>query len=323
MSLSIIFYIVPGFELLDLSGPVCVFNMAAKKQPDSYDVQVVSAEGGYIKSSSGVAVDTQAFQAGACDSLILVGGSEGIARCQGPLRSRLINIASKKSRRVASVCTGTFLLAEAGLLEGKRATTHWRFAERLKTAYPNAEISSDRIFVQDGKLWTSAGVTAGIDMALAFVQHDYGIEMSREVAQDMVLGHRREGGHPQSHGAAQFQAPSGRVEQVLVYARRHIKENLSVSRLASAAHISERQLSRIFSAELGVTPAKAIERMRVELALPLVDGTTQAMERIAREVGFVDAVTMRQSFIRLLDMTPQALRNSMNAVSRKAAESIQ
>lgn len=321
MSLTIVFYIVPGFELLDLSGPICVFNMAAKKKPESYDVQVVSSEGGYIKSSSGVAVGTQPFQAVACDSLILIGGTDEIARSQGPLKSELIGVASEKTRRLASVCTGTFLLAEAGLLDGKRATTHWRFTERLQAAYPTSVITSDRIFVQDGKLWTSAGVTTGIDMALAFVQQDYGVELSREIAQDMVLHHRREGGQSQNQGSMQFNPPSGRVEQVLVYARSHIKENLSVSRLAQAANLSERQLSRIFTTELGITPAKAIERMRVELALPLVDGSSQSMERIAREVGFVDAVTMRQSFIRLLDITPQALRSSMNNAVRKTAVS--
>jgi len=316
MSLSIVFYIVPGFELLDLSGPICVFNMAAKKKDESYSVKVVSADGGYIKSSSGIVVETQPFHAVACDSLILIGGSDEIARSQGPSKSRLIGVASKKTRRLASVCTGTFLLAEAGLLDGKRATTHWRFTERLQAAYPTSEITSDRIYVQDGQLWTSAGVTAGIDMALAFVQQDYGVELSREIAQDMVLQQRREGGQSQRQGDMQFDPPSGRVEQVLVYARSHIKENLSVNRLAQAANLSERQLSRIFRVELGVTPAKAIEQMRVELALPLVDGSTRSMERIAREVGFADAVTMRQSFIRMLDITPQALRNSMNKVAK-------
>ena len=316
MSLTIVFYIVPDFELLDLSGPICVFNMAAKKKEGSYNVQVVSAGGGYIKSSSGVAVDTQALQVVACDSLILIGGSDEKARSQGPLKSRQISVASEKARRLASVCTGTFLLAEAGLLDGKRATTHWRFTERLQAAYPSSEITSDRIYVQDGKLWTSAGVTAGIDMALAFVQQDYGVELSREIASDMVIHHRREGGHAQSQGSLQYTPPSGRVEQVLVYARNHIKEKLCVSRLAQVANLSERQLSRIFSVEMGVSPSKAIERMRVELALPLVDGTSQSMERIAREVGFVDAVTMRQSFIRLLDITPQALRSSMNNAAR-------
>lgn len=310
MRLTIVFYIVPDFELLDLSGPICVFNMAANKKAGSYNVQVVSAHGGYIKSSSGVAVDTRSFQVVARDSLILIGGADEKARSQGPLKSRLIREASSKVRRIASVCTGAFLLAEAGLLDGKRATTHWRFTESLQANYPGSEITSDKIFVQDGKLWTSAGVTAGIDMALAFVQQDYGVELSRDVARDMVVHYRREGGQSQSPGSM-FGSLSSRVEQVMVYAREHVREKLTVSRLAESANLSERQLSRIFSAELGVTPAKAIERMRVELALPLVDGSSQSMERIAHAVGFVDAVTMRQSFIRMLGKTPQALRGSM------------
>ncbi len=215
---------------------------------------------------------------------------------------------AKGARRVTSVCTGAFLLANAGLLEGRRATTHWRYAGVLQSRFPAIRVDADRIFVADAGVWTSAGVTAGIDLALALIEEDYGSELARTIARDLVVPYRRPGGQSQFSTLLELEPTSDRVRQALAFAREHLHERLPVERLAEAACISARHFGRLFLSETGETPARAVERLRVEAARPRVEESREPLEMIARKVGFGDVEGMRRSFVRLCGQTPQTLR---------------
>lgn len=306
---SIWFVVFPGFELLDLGGPLCAFNLATELHGAGYDVHVVSTSGGLVRGSSGIAIDTSVPPAhGHPDTLIVVGAS-GAATLQaqdeaGPL---VADIAAR-ARRKASVCTGAFLLAATRLLDGKRATTHWRHAADLQRRFPLIKVDADRIFVRDDDVWTSAGITAGIDLALAMIEEDCGIEVSKAIARDLVVYHRRSGGQSQFSTMLELEPPAGRVSDALEFARAHLGERLTVERLAEAARISPRQFARQFVAETGTTPAKAIERLRCEAALPLIERSTEPLDQIALTVGFGDIENMRRVCVRTYGHSPQGLR---------------
>jgi transcriptional regulator GlxA family with amidase domain len=206
---------------------------------------------------------------------------------------------------------GAFPLAASGLLDGRRATTHWRYAEKLQAMYPAVKVEGDRIFINEGGVWTSAGMTAGIDMTLALIEDDLGRDLAREVARTLVLYYQRPGGQMQFSSLLDVDPGSDRIRSALTFAREHLSEPLPVERLAEAAHLSVRQFSRAFVSATGMTPAKAIERMRVEAARPRVEDGQQTLEAIAQTVGFVDAERMRQSFVRILGYTPQSLRRAV------------
>jgi transcriptional regulator GlxA family with amidase domain len=265
-----------------------------------------------IRSSAGVVVESRAPPETVPDTLVVVGGQ---CRSQPPPPEIMAVIArlSAGARRVASVCTAAYLLAEAGLLDGRRATTHWAYAAELQTRRPRARIDADKIFIQDGHVWTSAGVTAGIDLALAMVEEDLGVELSRKIARTLVVYHRRMGGQSQYSALLELDPPSDRIRRALAFAREHLGEPLPVSRLADAACLSERQFARAFMAESGVTPAKAVERLRAEAARPLVEETANPLESIAESVGFSDPERMRQAFVRAFGHPPQALRRLSRA----------
>jgi transcriptional regulator GlxA family with amidase domain len=215
---------------------------------------------------------------------------------------------AKRSRRVASVCSGTFLLAEAGLLDGRRATTHWEYANRLQRSYPSVRVELDQIYLQDGHLWTSGGVTAGIDLSLAMIEEDLGPPAAQRAARVLVVYHRRVGGQSQFSEMLQMEPDTDRMRRALNFAREHLHEELSVERLAEAAHLSTRQFTRLFVRETGETPAKAVERLRTEAAHTQVTESTASIEIIARQVGFTTAERMRRAFIRLYGQPPQAVR---------------
>lgn len=307
---SIWFVVFPGFELLDLSGPRCAFNSASKACNLPYDVRIVSAGGGLVASAGDLKIETSLPDNGCVDTLVVVGGfaaqlAEADAGTIGLLRRQ-----APHARRKASVCTGAFLLAAAGLLEGRRATTHWRYAASLQRRFPRVRVEADRIFVQDGDTWTSAGITAGIDLALAMIEEDHGAEVSKAVARNLVVHHRRSGGQSQFSTMLELEPPAGRIRDALAFARERLGEPLPVHRLADAACISPRQFARLFVAETGETPARAIERLRVEAATPRVQGGREPVERIAAEVGFGDLERMRKAFLRFHGQPPQAMRRA-------------
>src|SRR5690606_13144319 len=217
--------------------------------------------------------------------------------------------------RVAAPCTGAFVLAEAGLLDGKRATTHWAFARTLQKDYPRLKVEEDRIFIIDGQTWTSAGMTAGIDLALAMVEKDLGAEVARNVARKLVVYHRRAGGQSQFSALLELEPKSDRIQKVLDYAKKNLKNALSVDELAAVASLSPRQFSRAFTEETGQSPAKAIEHLRVEAARLLMEQGRLSMDTIADETGFADRERMRRAFLRVLRQPPQAVRRNARIAS--------
>jgi transcriptional regulator GlxA family with amidase domain len=216
----------------------------------------------------------------------------------------------RQARRVTSICTGAFALAEAGLLDGRRATTHWGFAQELQKRHPLIQVQPDRIFINDGPVWTSAGMTAGIDMVLALVEQDLGAEIARAVAKKMVVYYRRPGGQSQFSAMLELEPQSDRIQKTLAHARAHLREPLSVEDLADVAHLSPRQFSRAFKAETGQSPAQAVENLRVEAARTMIDAGELALGVVAREAGFGDPERMRRAFLRTLGQPPQSIRRS-------------
>ncbi|MDQ7770720.1 helix-turn-helix domain-containing protein, partial [Serratia nevei] len=215
---------------------------------------------------------------------------------------------SRRARRIASVCTGAFILAACGLLDGKRATTHWYHAARLQQSYPRIRVDSNRIFIRDGDIWTSAGISAGIDLALALIEDDLGATLAAAVARQLVVYHRRPGGQSQYSLLLALNPSSDRMRAALSFAREHLHLPLSVADLADAACLSERQFGRLFRAETGQTPAKVIEQLRVEAARVRIEESAEPLEAIARSVGFSDPERMRRAFIRVFGLSPQAIR---------------
>ena len=308
MTRTIGFFIFPEFQLLDLSGPLAAFQIASEAVPATYRLRVLAERPGSIVSSSGVSVTAQPFGRATLDTLVVAGG-RGVHAC-ATTDSTLAQIrrAATLARRTASVCTGAFLLASAGLLSNRRATTHWRVAAHLQQAHPAVRVEPDRIYVKDGPVWTSAGISAGIDLALALIEDDLGACTAKAVAQEMVVYHRRPAGQSQFSALLDLPSSSDRISRALQYARSHLSEPLSVERLAEVASMSARQFARAFTAETNCTPAKAIERLRVEAARPMVEESGETLDAIARRVGFNEPERMRKAFLRAFGQPPQALR---------------
>lgn len=307
------FFIFPTFQLLDLAGPLSAFEIAKRYHgAANYDLRVVSLEGGAILSSGGVTVDSETLSKRAYDTLFIIGSDSMDTVCRCSRTRRALISASRKARRMVSICTGAFLLAETGLLDGRKVTTHWRFAGELKAKHPSLQIEPDRIFVQDGGVWTSAGITAGIDLSLALIRDDFGEAVSKKVAQDLVVFHRRPGGQSQYSALLDTSGESERIGACLAYAREHLDADLSVEALAERASLSPRQFSRVFRQETGTSPAKAIEALRVEAARVRVEANfSESLEEIASRAGFGDKERMRRSFLRVVGQSPQSLRRSV------------
>ena len=310
--------VFPGFQLLDAAA-TAVFELANLAAPAPlYELSVVSEQGGLVMSSIGVPIQTQAFDGRAYDTL-MISGATIVEPSSGRLLE-LLRAAMPHTRRMASICTGAFVLAEAGLLATRRATTHWHHATDLQRQHPQVRVEMDRIFVRDGNLWTSAGMTACIDLALALVEDDLGREMARSVAKKLVVHQRRAGGQSQFSALAELDARSDRIQNALNYAKDHLRERLSIDKLAEVAHLSPRHFSRAFRAATGHSPAKAVEKLRVETARALVEAGQHSVDRIAVETGFSDAERMRRAFLRAYGEPPQALRRVARARSAAEAE---
>ena len=276
-----------------------------------YDVRLLSETGGFIRSSIGFSLATEPFNNANLDTL-MVGGSAVV----GSLTPGVIHFlrqALKRSRRVAATCTGAFILAEAGLLDGRRATTHWHRARDLQARFPKVKVEEDRIFIVDGPVWTSAGMTAGIDLALAMVEKDLGADVARAVARKLVVYHRRAGGQSQFSALLELEPKSDRIQSALAYARRNLDKPLTVGQLAAAAHLSPRQFSRAFHAETGQSPAKAVENLRVEAARLMMERSRHPIDVIARQTGFDDRDRMRRAFLRAFGQPPQVIRRNARA----------
>jgi transcriptional regulator GlxA family with amidase domain len=310
MTREIALVVFPGFQIQDLSGPLAAFEIASNIAPGKpYICEVVSRTGGEIASSSGLGVVTRKIRSKPFDTIIVVGGTVSADPfALSPIAKYLSAAAISESRRIASVCTGAFILASSGLLDGRRATTHWKHASQLRRHYPKVKVEGDRIFTKDGPIWTSAGVTAGIDLALAMIEDDLGSSVSHATAQMLVVYHRRPGGQSQFSALADMEPESDRIRDVLTFIREHLTETLSSEQLSAIACLSPRQFGRVFLAETGETPAKAVERLRVEVARQRVESGVEPIEIIASAVGFSDPERMRRAFIRVTGHPPQSIR---------------
>ena len=295
--------------MLDLTGPLCAFQAAgAVSDDDPYRLHVLSVRGGSVQSSVGVALDTQALCTVQLDTVIVVGGRGW--RLLEHVDLEAIKTFCLDVHRLASVCTGAFILAKCGLLRGRNAATHWRLAAELQRDHPSVKVDGNAIFVKDGHVWTSAGITAGIDLSLALIEEDLGSEVARAVAQELVVYYRRPGGQSQFSTMLELTPESDRINLALAFARDHLAEDLPVERLAAVACLSVRQFGRTFKRETGETPAKAIERMRAEVARNRVENDNEAIESIAASVGFSDPERMRRAFVALYGVPPQAMRRN-------------
>ncbi|MBW5436506.1 GlxA family transcriptional regulator [Bradyrhizobium canariense] len=307
--------IFPNFQLLDAAGPISVFEIAARCTGKSTTgIRVLAVNAGPVRSSSGVEMMARDFKSANAITTLVVAGGAGVtdaARCE--VTRAFVQRLARRGVRVASVCSGAYVLAEAGLLDGRRATTHWGRTRDFVARYPKVKFEPDQIFTRDGNVWTSAGITAGIDLALAMVTEDYGEEIAQQVARQLVLYHRRSGGQSQFSSLLELKTPNGRFGALLSWARENLDARLTVEDLADRAGMSARHFARAFAAETGTTPSKAIERLRIEVARERVQSSREAIELVAEATGFGDPERMRRAFIRAFGQPPQALRRAARA----------
>ncbi|MBA2125279.1 AraC family transcriptional regulator [Hyphomicrobium methylovorum] len=305
------FVVFPGVSVMEL-GVTAVFELAnCLTGNEYYRMRFVSEAGGLVKTSAGVAIETETFIEDAVDTVIIGGGDVSIPPSAGMVT--YIRRAADRSRRIASICTGAFVLAEAGLLDGRRASTHWYYARELQLRFPNVKVDADRIFSNDGAIWTSAGMTAGIDLALALIEDDLGAEVARIIARKLVVYHRRAGGQSQYSALLELEPKSDRIQLALDYAKRNLNTDLTVAALANAAHLSPRQFSRAFRTETGQSPAKAIEKLRVETARLMMEQSHHSIDVVARQTGFGDGDRMRRAFLRVFGQPPRVIRRNARA----------
>ncbi len=302
------FLLFPGFQLMSLAAASAFEFTNLEIGEKVYDIQYLSEFGGPIANSLGMIVETEAFGDPAFDTLIVTGAPD--IKLPNEAEAKFIRAALTATRRLASICTGAFLLADAGILDGRRATTHWYLARDLQSRYPAIRMEEDRIYIIDGSVWTSAGMTAGVDLALAMVEKDHGLEIARAVARKLVVYHRRAGGQSQFSALLELEPKSDRIQKAIAHARSNLKATLSVEELAEAAHLSPRQFSRAFRAETGQSPAKAVENLRLEAARLMMEQGRHPIDTVARETGFADRERMRRAFLRAFGQPPQAIRRA-------------
>jgi transcriptional regulator GlxA family with amidase domain len=302
----------PGVLGLDVVGPLEVFAMADRfGASPAYATSVVSMSGGMIAASSGLVIGTERAEtvAGPIDTLMVAGGYSTSHAADDRDLVRWLADAAAPARRVTSVCSGALLLARAGLLDGRRATTHWSVCNALATRYPSVDVETDRIYVRDGDVWTSAGVTAGMDLALALVEHDHGPELAQAAAREMVMFVHRPSGFPQISAHLAVRRPLHEpLRDVLALVAEHPDADLSVPALARHCAMSVRTFSRVFHRETGTTPGAFVQTSRVQTAQRLIETSDVTFEDIARTCGFGTVETMYRSFQRTLGTTPGRFR---------------
>lgn len=317
MTYRVLLLVFPAFQLLDATGPADVFAAVDEHLPaagrPAYRLEAISPEGGLVASSSGLSIATQPLpepqELAGCT--LLVAGGYGVQRAmqQGQV-ARWLAQAGPLAARCASVCTGAFLLAQAGLMTGRKVVTHWRYAELLQRLYPGLEVLHDSLFVHDGAFYSSAGVTAGMDLCLSLVEDDHGRDVSLQVAKGLVMYLRRPGGQRQfSAELLAQQAPTdGVMQPLLSELRTSLARDWGVESMAASLSMSTRTLHRHCQAELGVTPARLLLHLRLESACQLLEAGEASLKRVAQRSGFVNAYNLRQAFARALGVTPGEYR---------------
>ena len=302
-------------QLLDVTGPLQVFataneTIAKAGGAHPYTVRIVARQAPNVTASAGIMLGTQPLSPPGTpvDTLIVAGGPGVKAAAEEKELVAWVTARAAAARRTASVCTGAYLLAKTGILDGRRAATHWSFCDDLARSFPAVRVEPDPIFVRDGPVWTSAGVTAGIDLALALLEEDLGRDVALAVARYLVVFLKRPGGQAQFSAALSLQAGEAPFGKLHAWIDANLARDLSLSTLAAEAGMSERSFSRHYLEATGLTPARAVERLRVEAARRLLSDTRAPIKRIARQCGFGTEETMRRSFLRLLSTSPQDYR---------------
>lgn len=306
--------VFPDFQILDVAGPISVFEIAKRYAAKIPEMQVVALTDGPVRSSSGAAMLACDIHSCPPISTLIVVGGEGVEQslaCSATLA--FVRRVAAGDARVASVCSGAYILAAAGLLDARRATTHWSLTRDFVSRFPKVRFEPDKIFTRDGRIWTSAGISAGIDLALAMVAEDQGDEVARQTARHLVLYQRRSGGQSQFSSLLELKAPNGRFAALLSWVREHLDASLTVDQLAERAGMSPRHFARAFAAETGTTPSKAIEKLRLEVAREQVEFSSEMIDVVAQSAGFRDPERMRHAFIRAFGQPPQAIRRSGRA----------
>ncbi len=319
----VVIVIYPGVTLLDAAGPAQVFasaNSQEARAPDAppYEVVLASPAGGQVPSDSGFTLGTVSLRqaaAEAIDTLIVSGGIGVFDLVEERQVIDWLNAQAQRCRRLASTCMGAFLTAEAGLVEGRTVTTHWRYIEALRSRYPTVDVQCDPLFVRSGKLWSSAGVTAGIDLALAMVEEDHGHAVAMQVAQSLVVFFKRPGGQSQFSNVllAQQADGDGGFSELHAWIAGHLASDLKVETLARRAGMSPRSFARRYKERTGTTPAKAIEMMRVETAKRLLEQSGTSLARIALQTGLGDEQRLRRAFDRHVGVSPSDYRKTFGA----------
>ena len=299
-------------QSLDVLGPVEVFDHASRLVAGAYRVEVVApADEGTVTMSNGLrlAVAPLPEPPPRHDTLVVAGGEGARAAVADEVLLDWIVRASRRATRTASVCTGAYLLAAAGLLDGRRATTHWEWCEALARTYPRVHVDADPVFVRDGEVWTSAGVTAGMDLALSLVEDDLGPQVALAVARQLVVFLKRPGGQSQFSGALSAQqAARPALRELQAWIAGHLDEDLTVPALAERANMSERSFARAFQREVGETPAAYVEGLRVERARDLLEDGAPSLEAVAQAAGFASAEVLRRAFHRRVGVSPADYR---------------
>ena len=312
--------IFPDFQLLDAAGPISVFEIAARYASAHPVIRVMAAEPGPVRSSSGVEMMARKFgPAGAITTLLIAGGDGVETAARNACTLKFVQSVARRGVRVASVCSGTFILAEAGLLGGRRATTHWQRTRQFLATYPDVKLEPDQIYVRDGHIWSSAGITAGIDLALQLVEEDCGRDVALTVARWLVMFLRRPGG--QSQFSAQLSAQLAErdgLRDVQGWIAEHPEAELTVPALARRAHMSPRNFARAFRRETGVTPAAYVEAQRVEAARRLLETTAGNVAEVATACGFGRPETMHRAFRRVVHIAPAQYRRHFRTMQPTA-----
>jgi transcriptional regulator GlxA family with amidase domain len=320
MPCRIAFVLFAGFQQLDLAGPMAVFEVAVLARPGSYTWKLVANQAPTVRSSAGVDWPVQPLPRtlGGLDLVMVIGGDGVDAACRDMQLTRWLQRAGASGARIASICSGSLVLAAAGLLDQRTATTHWSRGRQFATDYPAVRLQPDRIYVREParrrrvhplpELWTSAGMTAGIDLCLAMVAQDHGEDLAREAARQLVVERRRPGGQTQFSQLLDLQRPDGRFGALLDHVRSHLQEDHRIDTLAERACMSPRHFARCFREETGTTPAHAVERLRVEAARAALESGQPSVQRVALDCGFGSTERMRRAFQRLLGRAPAAFR---------------
>lgn len=313
----VVFLAYDDMNLLDLAGPLQAFSTANRISQGSgggamYETVVASACGGSVTSSAGLSVDTRAvasLEGMAIDTLVSAGGCKGEEFIACAELVAWIARQAPMVRRLCSVCTGAFLLAAAGQLSGRRVATHWAWADRLQRLHPEMEVDADALFIQDGALWTSAGVTAGIDMSLALIEADYGHHVAIQTARQLVMFIKRTGGQSQFSAPLAAQArDDGNFANLHAWIAAHIDEDLGVARLATKAGMTLRTFVRVYSAAVGRTPAKTVEAFRMEAACRALESTALPLKAICATIGYAEEQNLRRVFLRNFGISPLQYR---------------